>query len=104
MLILGLSCSKHDTAAALFEDGIIKSAIENDKLARSYNSGFPETAMRFCLEQAGATWTDLDAIAVEPQPFHGFQCKSLSGSQSNGSSANRAASRQGRDMVFFRAN
>jgi predicted NodU family carbamoyl transferase len=31
MLILGLSSFKHDTAAALFEDGIVKAAIEEDK-------------------------------------------------------------------------
>src|SRR5579864_6853679 len=66
MLILGLSSSKHDTAAALFEGGVIKAAIENDKLVRSRTGGVPEEAIRFCLEQAGADWNDLDAIAMAP--------------------------------------
>ncbi len=69
MLILGLSSSKHDTAAALFEDGVIKAAIENDKLVRSRAGGVPEEAIRFCLEQAGADWNDLDAIAMAPPVY-----------------------------------
>jgi len=77
MLILGLSSSKHDTAAALFEDGVIKAAIENDKLVRSHSSGLPNAAIRFCLEQAKASWGDLDAIAVENHAFHGAELRSL---------------------------
>jgi len=77
MLILGLSSFKHDTAAALFEDGVIKAAIENDKLVRSPSSGLPEDAIRFCLEQAGANWKDLDAIAVGTEPFRGWTRRSL---------------------------
>ncbi len=77
MLILGLSPFKHDTAAALFEDGVIKAAIENDKLVRSSSSGLPEEAIRFCLEQTGASWKDLDAIAVGTEPFRGWTRRSL---------------------------
>ena len=51
MLILGLTSFKHDTAAALFEDGVLQAAIENDKLTRSKSSGVPEDAIRFCLEK-----------------------------------------------------
>jgi carbamoyltransferase len=50
MLILGLSSFKHDTAAALFEDGTIRAAIEEDKLTRSRSTGLPENAIRFCLD------------------------------------------------------
>jgi carbamoyltransferase len=77
MLILGLSSFKHDTAAALFEDGIIKTAIEEDKLTRSRSTGFPENAIRFCLESAGATWSDLDGIAIATRPFDGWRTRSL---------------------------
>jgi carbamoyltransferase len=77
MLILGLSSFKHDTAAALFDDGVIKAAIENDKLVRSHTVGVPENAIRFCLEKAGASWDDLDAIAVGTRPFHGWMRRSL---------------------------
>ena len=60
MLILGLSPFKHDTAAVLFEDGMLKAAIENDKLVRSKSTGIPDDAIRFCLDRAGAGWHDLD--------------------------------------------
>ena len=77
MLILGLSSFKHDTAAALFEDGVVKAAIENDKLVRSQTVGVPENAIRFCLEKVGAGWNDLDAVAVGSQPFRGWVRRSL---------------------------
>lgn len=77
MLILGLSSFKHDTAAALFEDGVIKAAIENDKLVRSPSSGLPEEAIHFCLEQTGANWKDLDAIAMGTELLRGWTRRSL---------------------------
>ncbi len=77
MLILGLTSFKHDTAAALFEDGVIKAAIENDKIARSHTSGLPEAAIRVCLEKAGATLNDLDMVAVATKPFRGWTRRSL---------------------------
>ena len=77
MLILGLSSFKHDTAAALFEDGIIKAAIEEDKLTRSRSTGLPQNAIRFCLESTGITWRDLDRIAVATRPSGGWRSRSL---------------------------
>jgi carbamoyltransferase len=69
MLILGVSSFKHDSAAALFENGVIRAAIENDKLVRSPSSGLPNDAIRFCLEQARVSWSELGAVAVESQAF-----------------------------------
>jgi carbamoyltransferase len=86
MLILGLSSFKHDAAAALFEDGIIKAAIENDKLVRAHTFGLPENAIRFCLEQAGASWKDLDTIAVGTEPYRGWARRSLYYARWGGSS------------------
>ncbi len=77
MLILGLSSFKHDTAAALFEDGIVRAAIEEDKLTRSRSTGLPENAIRYCLESVGASWRDLDGIAVATRPFHAWCSRSL---------------------------
>jgi carbamoyltransferase len=71
MLTLGLSSFRHDTAAALFEDGVVKAAIENDKLLRFPSMGPPEEAIRFCLEKVGASWNDLDAIAIDAEAVHG---------------------------------
>ena len=60
MLILGLTSFKHDTAAALFEDGVLQAAIENDKLTRSKSSGVPEDAIRFCLEKRGVSLNEVE--------------------------------------------
>ena len=60
MLILGLSSFKHDTAAALFEDGTIKAAIEEDKLTRSRSTDCPKMRSGFAWRAQGppgATWT-----------------------------------------------
>ena len=77
MRILGLSALKHDTAAAVIEDGTIKAAIENDKLARSRTHGLPGEAIRACLERVGAGWEGIDTVAVATCPLQGFARKSL---------------------------
>ena len=77
MLALGLSSFKHDTAAALIEDGVIKAAIEEEKLTRSRSTGLPRRAIQFCLESVGATWRDLDNIAVATRPSRGWRRRSL---------------------------
>jgi carbamoyltransferase len=77
MLILGLSSFTHDAAAALFEEGAIKAAIEDGKLVRSNSHGLPETAMRYCLGKRGVAWHDLDVVAVASRPFKGWMRRSL---------------------------
>jgi len=76
MRILGLSSFRHDSAAALLEDGNIIAAVEEAKLARSHTRGLPENAIKFCLAKAGATWHDLDAIAVSTRPLKGWARRS----------------------------
>jgi carbamoyltransferase len=77
MRILGLSSFKHDTAAALLEDGVVKCAIENDKLARSRTRGLPQAAIRCCLESTGAGWEAIDMVAVATRPLRGWVRKSF---------------------------
>jgi carbamoyltransferase len=77
MRILGLSAFKHDTAAAVIEDGTIKAAIENDKLARSRTHGLPGAAVRACLERVGAGWDGIDTVALATRPLQSFARKSL---------------------------
>jgi carbamoyltransferase len=77
IMILGLSAFKHDTAAALLEDGVVKAAIENDKLTRSRNCGLPERAIYSCFESLGTGWNDIDLIAVATQPLRSWSRKLL---------------------------
>ena len=101
MLSLGLSSFKHDTAAALLEDGIIKAAIEEDKLTRSRSTGLPENAIRFCLESAGATWSDLDGIAMATRPFEGWRTRSLLSARLGPSSPVTAVFHQANEIGVF---
>jgi carbamoyltransferase len=77
MRILGLSSFRHDTAAALLVDGKFVAAIEEAKLARSQTRGLPEAAIRFCLDQGGVRWQDLDAVVVATRPLHGWVRRSF---------------------------
>ena len=92
MHILGISCYYHDAAAALLKDGVLVAAVEEERLSRKkHDFGFPEKAIRFCLEQAGISSRDLDyvvfyekplvkfdrilmsALATFPRSWHGFR-------------------------------
>lgn len=77
MRILGLSSFTHDGAAVVLEDGAVKAAIENDKIARQSTRGLPEAAIRSCLETAETEWNSLDLIAVATQPLRAWGRKSL---------------------------
>ena len=72
MTILGLSPFRHHPSAALLQDGAIRAAIENDKLSRSGSAGLPSEAIRFCLDSAGANWSDLDGVAIATRPLRGW--------------------------------
>lgn len=79
MLILGLSSLfKNDTAAALTRDGVVEAAIENHKLDPSSPRGIPEAAIQYCLSQVGASWNDLDALAIASDPFRGWTRRAFS--------------------------
>jgi carbamoyltransferase len=77
MQILGLSSFKHDTAAALLEDGLVKAAIENDKLMRSRTHGLPKAAIESCFERAGTKWGLVDIVALATRPLRGWARRSL---------------------------
>lgn len=61
----------HDGAAVLMRDGVIVAGIEEERLSRvKHSRAFPARAIRFCLAEAGAQLSDLDAIATDTsEPF-----------------------------------
>jgi carbamoyltransferase len=70
MLILGLSALEHDSAAALLNEKGILAAIEESKLTRvPSEGGIPRSAIRFCLDRAKASWSDVDCVAVASRPL-----------------------------------
>src|SRR5262249_11431564 len=64
-IILGISASSHDAAAALFRGGRCVAAIEEEKFSRVRRShGLPKFAIEFCLSQATASSDDVEYVAV----------------------------------------
>ncbi|MEO7741956.1 MAG: carbamoyltransferase C-terminal domain-containing protein [Usitatibacter sp.] len=65
MHILGLNSFHGDSAACLLTDGRIVAAAEEERFTRvKHWAGFPETAIRYCLEEAGLRLEDVDRVAV----------------------------------------
>lgn len=74
MIILGISAFYHDSAAAIIEDGVIVAAAQEERFTRKkHDPGFPSNAVAFCLEYAGTTLNQLDAIVFYDKPLLKFE-------------------------------
>jgi carbamoyltransferase len=72
--ILGLSAFYHDSAAALVVDGRIAAAAQEERFSRrKHDAGFPEHAIRFCLDHAGVRLSELDYVCFYDKPFLKFE-------------------------------
>lgn len=69
LLTLGIN-NMHDASAALVADGVVIAAVEEERFSRNkHHRGFPVNAIRYCLEEAGITIADIDAIGVSWRPW-----------------------------------
>ncbi len=74
MRILGISAFYHDSAAALVEDGHIRSAVQEERFTRrKHDTGFPRNAIGYCLDEAGVDLSDIDYVAFYDKPFLKFE-------------------------------
>lgn len=74
MKILGISAFYHDSAACLVQDGKIIAAAQEERFTRKkHDAQFPVNAVKFCLEEAGLSIDELDAIAFYDKPFLKFE-------------------------------
>lgn len=65
MYILGLNAYHADSSAALFKEGIMVAATEEERFRRvKHWAGFPTKSIEFCLKEAGITLRDVDHIAI----------------------------------------
>lgn len=72
--ILGISCWYHDSAACLVQDGQIVAAAQEERFTRQkHDPNFPTHAVAYCLDEAGITSADLDAVAFYDKPFLKFE-------------------------------
>ncbi len=74
MNILGISAFYHDSAACLIQDGRIVAAAQEERFTRKkHDEGFPVHATTYCLELAGLSIDELDAIVFYDKPFLKFE-------------------------------
>ncbi len=72
--ILGISAFYHDSAACLVRDGEIVSAVQEERFSRKkHDHRFPKNAIQYCLDSAGISSGDLDAVAFYDKPFLKFE-------------------------------
>jgi carbamoyltransferase len=74
MNILGISAHYHDSAAALVADGVPVCAVQEERLSRRKNdAAFPSAAIEWCLDHAGLTPADLDAVVFYERSMLKFE-------------------------------
>lgn len=74
MLILGISCYYHDSAAAIIRDGKIIAAAQEERFSRiKHDSGFPSQAIEFCFKEANCTIDEIDYVSFYDKPFLKFE-------------------------------
>ena len=74
MRVLGISAFYHDSAAALIEDGHLVGAAQEERFTRKkHDSGFPQNAVQYCLDEAGIKLADVDYVAFYDKPFLKFE-------------------------------
>ena len=72
--ILGISAYYHDSAAALLGDGNILAAAQEERFIRKkHDAGFPSHSVRYCLEEARLSLSDVDYIVFYDKPLLKFE-------------------------------
>ena len=69
MYILGLNAYHADSSAAIFKDGKLIAATEEERFRRvKHWAGFPSLAIEFCLKEAGIELAEVDYISIGRDP------------------------------------
>ena len=72
--ILGISAFYHDSAAALTIGGKVVAAAQEERFTRDkHTPDFPKNAIKYCLDFAGLTIDELDAIVFYDKPLLKFE-------------------------------
>ena len=73
MLILGISCFYHDSAAVLISDQIIVAAAQEERFSRiKHDANFPKKAIIWCLQEAAITLSEVDCVVFYDKPLLTF--------------------------------
>jgi len=69
MIIIGINAYHADSSAAVFVDGKMIAAIEEERFTRTKHwAGFPKLSIEFCLREAGVTYEQVDYFAIGRDP------------------------------------
>ncbi|GAA4753526.1 carbamoyltransferase family protein [Flavisolibacter ginsenosidimutans] len=78
MIILGINAYHADSSAAIFVNGKMIAAIEEERFRRvKHWAGFPKLAIEFCLKEAGVTYEQVNFFAIGRDPKAKFLKKIL---------------------------
>ena len=78
LIILGINAYHADSSAAIFVNGRLIAAMEEERFRRvKHWAGFPELAIAFCLQEAGIGYADVDHYAIGRDPKAKFFKKLL---------------------------
>jgi carbamoyltransferase len=70
MFILGVNAYHADSSAAIFKDGQLIAATEEERFRRiKHWAGFPSQAVEFCLREAGISLHEVDHVAIGRDPY-----------------------------------
>lgn len=73
MIILGLSCFYHDSAAAIIKDGEIIAAAQEERFTRKkHDNNFPYKSINYCLNSLGIAINEVDNIVFYEKPIIKF--------------------------------
>ena len=68
--LLGVSAQYHDAAACLVVDGRVVAAAQEERFSRrKHDAGLPIAAAQYCLQDAGLSAGDLDAVVFYEKPL-----------------------------------
>ncbi|MES2628584.1 MAG: carbamoyltransferase C-terminal domain-containing protein [Bacteroidota bacterium] len=74
--VLGINAFHGDSSAAIFKDGVLLAATEEERFRRiKHWAGIPSEAIQFCLREAGISINELEAIAVSRDPSANMEKK-----------------------------
>lgn len=73
MIVLGISCFYHDSAAAIIKDGQIIAAAQEERFTRTkHDNTFPHKSIEFCLNKLNIAINEVDYIAFYEKPILKF--------------------------------
>jgi carbamoyltransferase len=74
MIILGISCYYHDSAAVIIKDGVIIAGAQEERFTRKkHDNSFPTNAITFCLRWLNLSANDIDSVAFYEKPIIKFE-------------------------------